>query len=106
MLPLHQLSGIRDLHVFLISLFNMDIANITSCENHKIISAYLMALNTSSIFFTLCINYLLGSSFVSLLFLTLGYLLIACGEKHKENVETISNIERNAVVKKENTFVS
>ena len=34
------------------------------------------------------------------------YLLIACGEKYKENVETISNIERNAVVKKENTFAS
>ena len=34
------------------------------------------------------------------------YLLIACGEKYKENVETISSIERNAEVEKENTSVS
>ena len=34
------------------------------------------------------------------------YLLIDCREKYKENMETISIIERNAEVKKENTFVS
>ena len=66
----------------------MDIANVTICLNHKCL--------TISLFFRLFVSTSSKdlASMSAFYFWLSKYLLTACRKKYKENVETISNIQK------------
>ena len=82
----HLFNDVRYLHIFLILLMSLFA---------EIKRAFPMEPNSSSIFSTLCVNFLLRSGFhVSFSFLTLKVSLVASREKFIRNAATISNIKK------------